>query len=454
MTAPTVTLHLVKGPLAPRTYDFAERTTCVLGRAAECTVRLPDDAQHRTVSRHHCLLDINPPDLRIRDFGSRNGTFVNGAKIGQRAPHQTPEEAASQAWPEHDLADGDEFRIGSTVFRVEVLRPTLRAEPARCAACGREGPGDTRDADGAYVCAVCRDEPSEVLKLLLAAAREGREELSTLADYELLRELGRGGMGAVYLARHRDTRRQVALKVMLPKVAARAEARARFLREVALTRSLRHTNIAALHDSGFADGTFFFTIEYCRGGSLDKLLRRKGGRLPVDEAVPLALQALAGLAHAHDQGVVHRDLSPGNILLDTAPDGATTAKVSDFGLAKSFDQAGLSGLTRTGAAAGKPWYLPRQQVVNFRYATAAVDVWALAACLYQMLTGRLPRPFPRGRDPWHVVLQTEATPIRKVAPDLPGRLAAVLDQALREQPEIGFTDATAFADALRSAWKG
>jgi serine/threonine protein kinase len=290
--------------------------------------------------------------------------------------------------------------------------------------------------------------------LLLAAAGEGRDDLASLADYELVRELGRGGMGAVYLARHRGTHRKVALKLMLPDVAARAEARARFLREVALTRSLRHTNIAALHDAGFADGTFFFTVEYCRGGSLDQLLRRRGGRLPVDEAVPLALQVLAGLAHAHGQGVVHRDLSPGNILLDTSPEGATRAKVADFGLAKAFDQAGLSGLTRTGAAAGKPWYMPRQQVVNFRHVTAAVDVWALAACLYEMLTGRRPRPFPPRKDPWQVVLQTPATPVREVVRDLPHGLADVLDHALQERPAIGFQDAAALADALLAAWGG
>ncbi|HUR07787.1 MAG TPA: protein kinase, partial [Nonomuraea sp.] len=95
-------------------------------------------------------------------------------------------------------------------------------------------------------------------------------------------------------------------------------------------------------------------------------MNRRGGRLPAAEAVHLALQALEGVGHAHEQGVVHRDLSPQNILLSKAADGSLVAKVGDFGLAKAFDQAGLSGLTRTGTAAGKPWYMPRQQVINFR----------------------------------------------------------------------------------------
>src|ERR1700754_2133023 len=126
MTA-TVTLRLIRGRLDRTEYVFDERTTCIIGRASGCAPRLPSDEYHRTVSRHHCLLDVNPPDARIRDFGSLNGTFVNGKKIGQREPHQTPEEGAALPFPEHDLADGDEIRLGETVFRVDIrLPPKLR----------------------------------------------------------------------------------------------------------------------------------------------------------------------------------------------------------------------------------------------------------------------------------------------------------------------------------------
>ncbi|MET9921654.1 serine/threonine-protein kinase [Streptomyces sp. NPDC006435] len=258
-------------------------------------------------------------------------------------------------------------------------------------------------------------------------------------------------MGAVYLARHESAGKEVALKVMLPKVAANAEARARFLREAELTGALRHPNIAALYDSGFADGMFCLTTEFCTGGSLDRLLRRRGGRLPVAEAVRFAVQVLEGLEHAHGQGVVHRDLSPSNVLLHENADGSTTAKVRDFGIAKAFDGAGLSGPTRTGATAGKPHFMPRQQVVNFKKAPPAVDVWALAACLYQLLTGRAPRDFPRDKDPWQVVLQSPAVPIRRREPGLPAALAAVVDEALREQPEIGFRSAADLREALLPA---
>jgi hypothetical protein len=281
MTA-AVTLRLVRGRLDRTEYVFDERTTCVLGRADDCAPRMPDDADHRTVSRHHCLIDLNPPDARIRDFGSLNGTFVNGENIGQRKPHQTPEEAAASLFPEYDLRDGDEIRLGETVFRVEISIPSGQSTllPTGCAKCGRGVDEEIGGRTGAYVCADCRAEPAAMAEHLVDLARRGHLDLAPIAGYRLLRELGRGGMGAVYLARREHTGQEVALKVMLPRVAASPEASARFFREVELTQALQHPNIASLYDAGVADGTFYFTTEYCSGGSLDQLLARRGAPSP------------------------------------------------------------------------------------------------------------------------------------------------------------------------------
>ena len=478
----TVTLALVNGRGQRQEFVFDERSTCLIGRGEDCSPRLPNDEHHRSVSRHHCMLDINPPDVRIRDFGSRNGTYVNGVKIGQRDPAQSAAQGRGLGLQERDLKDGDEVRLGRSVaFHVSVKLPPEAATtivlgahlaetlpPPGCVKCGREithelgirGRGSA--ATGEFVCESCQANPEDVMTLLVKLAQAGtRGDLSAIAEYTLLGELGRGGMGAVYLARHKTSGQHVALKLMLPKVAANETARARFMREVELTRMLRHPNIAALYEDGFADGAFFFTTEYCEGGSLDKLLRIRGGKLPIDEAVKYALDVLDGLEYAHSRNVVHRDLSPSNILLADAAtaaaagSGASTpyvAKVGDFGLGKAFDQAGLSGLTRTGAKAGKPWYLARQQVVNFKQVPKAVDVWALAACLYKCLTGTYARNFPDDVDQWHVILYSSPIPIRERDPSIPRALAEVIDEALREQPEIGFSTATAFRDALRQAW--
>jgi pSer/pThr/pTyr-binding forkhead associated (FHA) protein len=131
---PRVTLSVTKGPLAGIVYTFAERTTALIGRALDCNILLPDDDTHRTISRHHCLLDINPPRARIRDLGSMNGTYISGRIIGQRAAGATPEEGGQKRFPEYDLHDKDEIMLGGTVFKVRISAPTV------CAECGTSIP--------------------------------------------------------------------------------------------------------------------------------------------------------------------------------------------------------------------------------------------------------------------------------------------------------------------------
>ena len=131
-----VKLIVTAGKLQGREFVFGDRTTCTVGRAGDCYLRLPDD--YLTVSRHHCVFEIDPPEVRVRDIGSRNGTFVNGVKIGQRGERQDPEGAARMRWPERRLHEGDEVRVGDTALRVDVLVPA--ASPA-CLA-GVSEPGD------------------------------------------------------------------------------------------------------------------------------------------------------------------------------------------------------------------------------------------------------------------------------------------------------------------------
>ncbi len=493
-----VNLQVTRGALKGQSYEFSERATCLIGRAEDCHPRLPDDEAHRTISRHHCLVELNPPAARIRDFGSLNGTYVNGRKIGQRKLGQSLSEAAGVAYPEHDLHNGDVVTLGGTDLAVAIEVPPRcadcgielspapqpgdqarcescrrRAEaarspepsPAACAVCGRTG-GDAEQLNSMAICSSCRKDPAGIIKALLMAARQGRKELTAIEGYTVLRELGRGGMGAVYLARHERTGDQVALKVMLPQVARDPEAEKRFLREAQLTKRLRHRNLVHLYDLGSAQGTFFFTLELCDLGAVDELMQRRGGRLEIDEAMAISLQVLDGLHYAHHvivdrvekadggvgraQGLVHRDLKPGNIFL-AGGSGGPIAKIGDYGLGKAFDIAGLSGFTMTGSAAGTPTFMPRQQVINFKYAKPEVDVWAAAASLYAMLTGAPPRDFSAGKDPWRVVLQDAPVPIRKRAPAIPKKLATVIDAALQDNPTITFTSAMELRQALQRA---
>lgn len=423
-----VTLTATAGPIQGRRFEFTEHDTFLFGRAPDCHAELPSG--DTSASRHHFLLEVAPPLARLRDLGSLNGTHVNGVRHGGRQPGETPEQAARRPFPQVDLRHGDQVRVGTTVFGVTIER---------------EG-ADSAPTDPSLSFDVLVEPVSEapVVEAVSAVAAELPERVG---DYALGPLLGRGGMGVVHRARRLADGTVVAVKLMLPQVLVSAAARDAFLREVEVTRSLRHPRIVELLDCGYAAERFWFAMEYCPGGSALALLRACGGRVPLERALDLADGALDGLGFAHAQGVVHRDVKPDNLLL--AADG--TARVTDFGLAKSFSSAGLSGLTATGTVAGTLYYMPREQLTSFRLLRPASDVWSLAATLYHLLTGEYARDFAAGRDPLAVILKGGTIPIRDREPRVSVAVAEVIDRALADDVATRYADAARFRDALRAA---
>jgi hypothetical protein len=486
-----VILDVVRGPLKGKNFTFEEHDTFIFGRHDDCHAHLsPDDT---TASRHHFLLEVNPPDARIRDLGSLNGTHVNGVKHGGRARNETPEEAKNRRFPEVDLRNGDKVEVGATVFDVRIDVPAVCVgcgtaipdpfksvctwvgntficpacrdkaaagdkpkEPAspKCSQCGRDVSAEMGERRGAYLCEDCRtkakDDPAAVLAHVLAQRSRERGEgvPEGVVGYRLGKRLGVGGMGAVYLAERIKDGQQVALKVMLAKVAVDEQARLGFQREIDVLKGLRHPNIVQMLEHGSAGGAFYFVMELCPGGSLEDFLAARRRPLTAKEAGLLMLETLDGLAHAHAQGYVHRDLKPANILLSGEGRGA---KVSDFGLAKNFDKAGLSGMTQTGTAAGTWPFMPREQLMNFKYVKPVSDVWSIGATFYYMLSAALPRDMPRGRDPIDVVLENLIVRIRDRDRSIPAPLAEVIDRSVAPKPQDRYATAGEFHAALAKA---
>src|SRR5688572_7010896 len=345
-----VRIVVTAGPLKSKELSVDRHDVLLFGRGADCRLRVAEDP---SASRHHFALEVNPPHIRVRDLGSANGTYVNGRKVGGRAVGESPEAAQRRAHPEVDLRDGDEIRAGQSVLRV-LVKPEERRE-VEAAACGECGaalkPAGGVGADGLHLCATCRAQgqqnPHPLLVRLVARLPRPDAPARVIAGHTIERLLDRGGFGAVYLAREPDTNEEVALKVMLAHAAVDESSRRRFAREIDTMRAVRHTNIVALRRGGSVGDFFFYTMEYCPGGSLADRLRQRGGVLSLAEAAPIMLDVLAGLSAAHAAGFVHRDVKPGNLLL-TGAGPAATCKLGDLGLSKRFVSAELNGLTATG----------------------------------------------------------------------------------------------------------
>ncbi|MBI2435831.1 MAG: protein kinase [Candidatus Hydrogenedentes bacterium] len=408
-----VLLRIIDGEMKGKEFVLDQHDTFLVGRGRDCHVSIPND---QFVSRHHVLIEVDPPKARLRDLGSLNGTLVNDRLIG--GLEKQGREGRPDAEFQTDLSDGDVVRIGHTVIAFSLDTPAPLSSPV--------------------------SPPAQQKKTV-----KSERWFDCPPGYVLEKELGRGAMGRVYLAKRQADGGFVAIK-FVPVVSDFSEkTRRMFLREIESVRVLRHRNIVAFAECGAAEHCLYLAMEYCDRGSVSALMRRRGGKLTVDCAVAIALHALRGLQYAHTRGIVHRDLKPENILLAARDDGQT-AKVADFGLAKCLDLAGLSGFTATGEFSGTTPFMPREQLTNYRHAGPASDVWSIGASVYHMITGTFPREAGPGQDPLDVVLSGELIPIEESGVSLSPGLAGVINRSLATDSNQRYADAGDFRAALES----
>src|SRR5262249_11748158 len=276
------------------------------------------------------------------------------------------------------------------------------------------------------------------------------EQPQPMPGYHLVRELGRGGMGVVYLALREADGTVLAVKTIKPAGGVSRPEGERFLREASILRQLEHPHIVAFREMGEANGQLYFAMDYVPGTDAGRLLKHQGP-WPIPRAVGLVCQLLEALEYAHSRGFVHRDVKPANLLV-TEVAGREEVRLVDFGLARVYQASKLSGLTMAGQVGGTAPFMAPEQILHFREAKPAADQYAAAATLYNLLMGQYIFDFPQAfQERLLLVLQEEPVSIRSRNTGIPAQLADVVHRALAKDPAARFADARTMRQRLQ-AW--
>jgi len=378
-----IVLEVIAGPSLHRSFAFEQHDLFLVGRGEDVHFQIPNDLQ---LSRRHFMVEVNPPSCMAIDLNSKSGIEINGVRSKAQR-----------------LRNGDTIRAGATVFAV-----------------GIEGSEEWFEAS----------QTTEV-QLLPPTAVLSSSVFPAIPGYLIVREIGRGGMGVVYLATRQADGQRVAVKTLLPATAASAQAMQRFLREAEILKELDHPHIVRFTDMGEVAGLLWFGMEFVDGPDAWKVIKQNGP-LPVGDACRLARETISALIYAHSKSFVHRDIKPHNILLEThATNGTYRARLSDFGLARTYQTSQISGLTLRGESGGTPMYMPPEQVRQFREARPAADQYSIAATLYFLLTGgTIFEPIPDIVSLMFKVLDEAPVPIRSRRADIPAPLAEAIHRSL------------------------
>jgi hypothetical protein len=435
-----VYLRIIQGPGSGQVLPIPNGQPVSLGRSGASSYAFDDPL----LSRKHCAVECRGDLCRIVDLQSRNGTFVNGARIGAQL-----------------LRMGDRIKIGNVVFEVCPVgaqpippppsmtggRPTVamtgpplappstsassaslgqtvsvkpEANPmAPCQVCKRPfGTEGGRELRGKLVCTACFDR------------YDVQEDL--IEGFRIVERVEVNSYGVTYLAQQKLMGRMVVLKTIQMGGDEEAQkAMRRFLREAKTGGRLQHPSIVELYDVNEQAGMMYIVTEHVEGESLEKLLRERGGPLPGPQVTRAMLQIAEALQYAHEQQIIHRDVKPANVLVRRA-DGR--AKLQGFTLAKNLERAGFSVITADGESLGTPYYMPPEQVRSAKNVDQRCDIYAWGATTYHCLSGHLPLEARSYGEFIEKIFSQDAPPVETWVPSVPKPLSALIGRTLLRDP--------------------
>ncbi len=393
-----VTLTVIAGPHAGATFDFDRHDTFLVGRSCHAHFQLP--VKDRFFSRIHFMMEVNPPQCRLIDMGSHNGTFVNGQRVLSS-----------------DLKDGDEIRAGHTVIRL-----TVQAS---------------------------QDNLPVVHADLLSHTPVPLEPgvLPAVPGYSVLREQSRDGLGPVYVAKRKSDEQPVTIRTITPSRRATPSQLDDYLRAARFLLKLQHPHIVQMCDLGVAGDQLFFVYEYFVGIDAATVVKREGPQ-PITRVLRWGNQVLQALRYAHGLHFVHCDIKPSNLIV-TKVEGREIVKLADFGIARVYQSAPFSGLSITRDVLSAAAFLPPEVLLNYQEAKPGADQYAVAATLYFLLAGTHALNLPKElHHRFTSLLKQMVVPLRERRADVPEALAGVIHKAMSRTPGQRYKNVVEFRQAL------
>ena len=478
-----IKIKIINTALKDEVFEISSTKPFIIGREKDCDLRIPFSVDN-SISRKHCKISVIDNSIQIEDLKSSNGIYVNNIKVEKQIK----------------IFNNDIIKVG----KVEIMTETdLGHKCSQCSKFLSEGNLNITNSNK-FLCIDCFSssqtiiitkeknsllpkrktensllpkrkteqnlpkivesknlKPEILLDKTIMMPNDDFQELNNCFDLNnhiILKELGVGEVGTVFLAQNNTTTALVAIKILHTHLTGIESNRIFLLSKINRFRQLSHDNIAHFISSQQKGDRILTISEFCNQGNLVDYIISNNGHLDIEESIKITCEILEALKYAHDyknylkkseELIIHGNIKPSNILFSKRSN-KIIAKLSDFGMSSILDFAGVSSCTKHAPTASDLYFTSRKQITDFDCCDKSIDLWSVMACLYYMLTGKSPRNFVFGSDPYSIILQNMPMPIRQRNSEIPKNLALLIDTALDDtNNELLYSDPCELLDALK-----